>query len=289
MASRPRTLEHGGFAKSVIVGGEDPDELKKLQHEYVEHFAPRAGPETTLVDELVRTAWRIARLDRAQAALDRIAMQRYIDEGPPPPSRPMPPADDVLGRILATAPPTPDPRSLHLRIKTLEQRIAVIRDDVDADSDLVRDVATISRKYGSKRAADHLIRLKKTVTDFDQHIAGPGAHHAVLEELADSYKDADAFLAEFKRTVKARVRPQKRRLQELEEEVAPLWADVGAIFSSGAGVELDPRAKTPDRLWDERRRLLRDFDRALHSLVQARELGVSVHVAGTGPNLRIVK
>ena len=72
----------------MLIVGEDPDELKVLQNEYVEYLDPRPGPETTLVDELVKAAWRIARLDRAQTALDRLAVARYLEEGPPPPPPP---------------------------------------------------------------------------------------------------------------------------------------------------------------------------------------------------------
>ena len=68
-ASRFNALKTGITAKSMVIPGEDPDELAALAAGYHDQFRPATALERFLVDALVSADWQLRRLQRVEAQL----------------------------------------------------------------------------------------------------------------------------------------------------------------------------------------------------------------------------
>jgi len=61
-ASSRNSTRTGLYAKSLLIEGEDPDELAALQQDYFDSCDPQGPIETALVLELLRTDWLLRRM-----------------------------------------------------------------------------------------------------------------------------------------------------------------------------------------------------------------------------------
>lgn len=68
-ASRFNALKTGIQAKSLVIPGEDPDELEELAAGYHREFQPATSLERFLVDSLVHDEWQIRRYRAIEARL----------------------------------------------------------------------------------------------------------------------------------------------------------------------------------------------------------------------------
>jgi hypothetical protein len=68
-ASRMNALKTGIDAESLVVPGEDADDLTTLTAEYLESCRPASPQERVQVDILIRADWQLRRLARAEAQL----------------------------------------------------------------------------------------------------------------------------------------------------------------------------------------------------------------------------
>ena len=67
--SSRNALKFGIHAKSLVIPGEDPEELEELTREYERDLAPVGAVETTLVETMVRAAWLMRRVTRIEAEI----------------------------------------------------------------------------------------------------------------------------------------------------------------------------------------------------------------------------
>ena len=69
VASSMNALKTGIHAKSVIIPGEKAVDLQQLIDEYYAHYQPDSPVARDLLDDLIRTAWTLRRLDTSEASL----------------------------------------------------------------------------------------------------------------------------------------------------------------------------------------------------------------------------
>ena len=65
--SSMNALKTGVYAKSLIIPGEDPDQLATLLQEYFERYRPSAPEQRDQLDIMVRATWTLRRLSAAEA------------------------------------------------------------------------------------------------------------------------------------------------------------------------------------------------------------------------------
>src|SRR6185369_16448069 len=68
-ASSMNALKTGIHAKSVIIPGEKAADLQQLIDEYYAAYQPATPIARDLVDDLIRSAWTLRRLDTSEASL----------------------------------------------------------------------------------------------------------------------------------------------------------------------------------------------------------------------------
>ena len=68
-ASCMNALKTGIHAKSVIIPGEKAADLQQLIDEYYDAYQPATPIARDLVDDLIRSAWTLRRLDTSEASL----------------------------------------------------------------------------------------------------------------------------------------------------------------------------------------------------------------------------
>jgi hypothetical protein len=67
--SRFNALKHGLDARSLVIPGEDLDELAALIDDYLHQFRPDGPVERMMVDTLIRSDWHLRRYDRIESGL----------------------------------------------------------------------------------------------------------------------------------------------------------------------------------------------------------------------------
>ena len=68
-ASSMNALKTGIHAKSIIIPGEKAADLQRLIEEYYSYHQPATPEARDLVDDLIRSAWTLRRLDTSEASL----------------------------------------------------------------------------------------------------------------------------------------------------------------------------------------------------------------------------
>jgi hypothetical protein len=72
--SSQNALKTGIDAESLIIRGEDGDDLETLTAEYVARFCPQTPEQRHYVDSLIRDDWQLRRLAKADAQIWEYAM-----------------------------------------------------------------------------------------------------------------------------------------------------------------------------------------------------------------------
>jgi len=67
--SRFNSLKHGIDARSLVIPGEDPEELAALADDYHHQFRPAGPVEAMLVRTLIQSDWHARRYDRIEASI----------------------------------------------------------------------------------------------------------------------------------------------------------------------------------------------------------------------------
>jgi ribosomal protein L17 len=83
-ASSRNALKFGIHAKSLVIPGEDPEELEELTRDYERDLAPVGAVETTLVETIVRAAWLMRRVTRIEADVVHARLAAQKNPGPHP-------------------------------------------------------------------------------------------------------------------------------------------------------------------------------------------------------------
>jgi hypothetical protein len=78
-ASAANWLQHGLYAKSVVIPGEDPADYERLAADYRLRFEPQTPEEEFHVETLVEACWKRRRYSRIEAAL----MTKFIEAAAP--------------------------------------------------------------------------------------------------------------------------------------------------------------------------------------------------------------
>ncbi len=78
------SLKSGAYSRAVLLPDEDPEERRRLQVAYEDHFQPVTMPEIDAVRELVDLSWRRMRLARAEAAMVAGAIAKAANDAPEP-------------------------------------------------------------------------------------------------------------------------------------------------------------------------------------------------------------
>ncbi len=65
--SSMNALKSGIYSKSLVIPGEDPDDLDALAEEYYQRFQPAQPEQRDQVDLLIRSTWTLRRLAAAEA------------------------------------------------------------------------------------------------------------------------------------------------------------------------------------------------------------------------------
>jgi hypothetical protein len=81
VASR-NALKLGIYAKSIVIPGEDQEELEKLTEEYERDIAPVGAVETTLAETVIRSAWFMRRVARIEAEVVHARLAARENSGP---------------------------------------------------------------------------------------------------------------------------------------------------------------------------------------------------------------
>ena len=89
----PSALKHGAYAKTAVLGDEDPKEFKKLHRDLIDEFAPQGAFEDHIVADMARLMWR-----KENLATNRLATLRLQQIRSP---------GEVLGRPYNIAPREP--------------------------------------------------------------------------------------------------------------------------------------------------------------------------------------
>jgi hypothetical protein len=63
------SYKHGLTAKTIVIGGEDPDQFDALRADFWREFKPQVGLESELVNRLAELIWRLRRVPAFEAAL----------------------------------------------------------------------------------------------------------------------------------------------------------------------------------------------------------------------------
>ncbi len=75
-ASSMNALKTGIHAQSLVIRGENPDDLAALTAEYYDHWQPTAPEERLWLDTLIRNDWLLRRLFVAEAQLWEYGFQK---------------------------------------------------------------------------------------------------------------------------------------------------------------------------------------------------------------------
>ena len=75
-ASSRNALKFGIHAQSLVIPGEDPDELAALARDYEQDLRPIGPVEAAVVQTLVRSDWMLRRLARIEAEVIRTQLAR---------------------------------------------------------------------------------------------------------------------------------------------------------------------------------------------------------------------
>jgi hypothetical protein len=67
--SSRNALTHGLTARTMLLAGEDADELSRLRAALIAWFGPQNVPEQQLIERIVSVSWRLRRIPAAEAAL----------------------------------------------------------------------------------------------------------------------------------------------------------------------------------------------------------------------------
>ena len=78
-ASSQNALKTGIDAQSIVIHGEDPNDLEALTAEYPQRFHPRTPEQRHFVDCLIRDDWQLRRLAKADAQIWDRAMNRAFE------------------------------------------------------------------------------------------------------------------------------------------------------------------------------------------------------------------
>ena len=75
-------LKFGIHAQSLVIPGEDPEELEELTEEYERDLLPIGAVETALVETIVRSAWFMRRVSRIEAEVVHARLAAQENPGP---------------------------------------------------------------------------------------------------------------------------------------------------------------------------------------------------------------
>ena len=126
--SRFNATKTGITAKSMVIPGEDAEELETLAAEYQDQFQPASALERFLVDALISADWQLRRLRRIEAQLWTRELADSQDAGDEFP----------LGRVFSLAPRSfqllqrridAAERSYYRALKELQRRNAGVRSE----------------------------------------------------------------------------------------------------------------------------------------------------------------
>jgi ribosomal protein L17 len=81
-AASRNALKFGIHAKSLVIPGEDPEELEQLTEEYQRDLAPVGAIETTLAETVIRSAWFMRRVARIEAEVVHARLAARENQGP---------------------------------------------------------------------------------------------------------------------------------------------------------------------------------------------------------------
>jgi hypothetical protein len=107
--SRFNALKHGLDARSLVIPGEDLDELAALINDYLHQFRPNGPVERMMVDTLIRADWHLRRYDRIESGV----IARMIGDGDP---------NAALAGLFGTAAPKSNPLPHLFRRRQTAQR-----------------------------------------------------------------------------------------------------------------------------------------------------------------------
>ena len=83
-ASSRNALKFGIHAQSLVIPGENPEELEDLTEEYERDLVPIGAVETALVETIVRSAWFMRRVSRIEAEVVHARLAAQENPGPHP-------------------------------------------------------------------------------------------------------------------------------------------------------------------------------------------------------------
>ena len=119
-ASRMNALKTGIDAESLVIPGEDADDLATLTAEYLESSRPATPQERVQVDILIRADWQLRRLARVEAQLWKDACATLADHARPfPLGNAYSNSNDVFARLQRRIDATE--RSYRLALRELKQ------------------------------------------------------------------------------------------------------------------------------------------------------------------------
>jgi hypothetical protein len=107
--SRFNALKHGIDARSLVIPGEDPDQLAVLANDYHHQFRPDGPVEQMLVRTLTQADWHLRRYDRIEASV----IARIVGDAEP---------DAALAGLFGTAAPKSNPLPHLFRRRQAAQR-----------------------------------------------------------------------------------------------------------------------------------------------------------------------
>ncbi len=76
-ASRLNAMKHGILAKQILISGENESEFLDIRQEFFVEFMPEGTLESTLLDQVVATFWRLHRARRVEAG---IYEDKFLDQ-----------------------------------------------------------------------------------------------------------------------------------------------------------------------------------------------------------------
>ena len=83
-ASSRNALKFGIHARSLVIPGEDPEELEELASEYERDLVPVGAVEIALVETIARSAWFMRRVSRIEAEVVHARLAAQENPGPHP-------------------------------------------------------------------------------------------------------------------------------------------------------------------------------------------------------------
>jgi soluble cytochrome b562 len=90
----PRALnhfKHGIYSKPELLPGENRRHFKELEKSYYAYFQPIPGPESDIVDDIIKLRWKIIRVEKTLSLLQKNSMSKC----------PFPPELQEMGSALA--------------------------------------------------------------------------------------------------------------------------------------------------------------------------------------------